>query len=291
LIIADESWRELLDILKIEDEQKSVYVIGCSDSGKTTFCRYLLENLLGKFLTAYIDCDPGQSVIGPPTTVGMEIYESKVLSDSKQYLMFTGSTSPKGHLLQNLTSIKCLVDFANKSGVQRLVIDSSGFVLGGIAQEFQYNVIQLIKPDFIVAFQREDELEGILKNFNKYRQLKIFRFTVSEHVRQRTSLERQIYREEKFRGYFKVVQENKINIDDYGFHGRIPGPGILKQKNRLFSLNDDIGFVVALGIVKEVDTENKTIIFFSLPFDMEKVSNIQIGDIFLEPSGREIKGE
>ena len=86
----DTTIREIITELKENPAWQYASVLGGTDSGKTTFCQYLLGRLKSQFLTAYIDCDPGQSVIGPPTTVGLNVYPKN--TDNKQfaYLRFVG---------------------------------------------------------------------------------------------------------------------------------------------------------------------------------------------------------
>jgi polynucleotide 5'-hydroxyl-kinase GRC3/NOL9 len=61
-----------LSRLEENTEKQLIYVIGGIDSGKTILCRFLAERLSVKHKTAYINCDPGQSVIGPPASLGMD---------------------------------------------------------------------------------------------------------------------------------------------------------------------------------------------------------------------------
>jgi len=289
VIIIQAEWKEFIDELLARKTQDVIYVIGRSDSGKTTFCKYLIESFLKDFSVAYIDCDPGQSTIGPPTTIGMAFYRNRYNIEDKEFLMFAGSTSPARHLLQNLTGIRVLLDKAWEMNPGKVVIDSSGFVVGDAAFEFQYNVIQTVRPDHLVIFQDEDELEGIARNFCKRAFPMIKRFKVPPSVKPRSMVERQLYREEKFRNYFKVVKEYSINLREIGIHGTVVSVNKVTLKNRLISLNDDEGLVLSLGIVIDYEKDSGTLSFFSPTLEINRVTSIQIGDIFLDPSGKEIR--
>ncbi|MFA5295957.1 MAG: Clp1/GlmU family protein [Methanoregulaceae archaeon] len=48
------------------------------DQGKTTFCRFLVQELSADTLTGFLDSDTGQSTIGPPATVGLALYAGYV---------------------------------------------------------------------------------------------------------------------------------------------------------------------------------------------------------------------
>ncbi|VVT43522.1 uncharacterized protein SAPINGB_P000024 [Magnusiomyces paraingens] len=71
-----ESWRatanEIISDFKSSSYPTVVFVTGPKNSGKSTFCRYLLNYTLsnvGKNSVHFLDCDPGQSEYSPPGTV------------------------------------------------------------------------------------------------------------------------------------------------------------------------------------------------------------------------------
>jgi len=76
-------------------------VVGASDTGKTTFVRYLFQSLnsLGR-RCALLDGDPGQSWLGPPTTLTLA-YSVKLRENYQEANLvrhyFVGSTTPHGH--------------------------------------------------------------------------------------------------------------------------------------------------------------------------------------------------
>lgn len=50
-------------------ENSTIMVLGGADTGKTTLIEYLADLLANKFSVGIVDCDTGQSHIGPPTTI------------------------------------------------------------------------------------------------------------------------------------------------------------------------------------------------------------------------------
>lgn len=44
-------------------------ILGGSDTGKTSLVEYIANLLVSKFKVGIVDCDMGQSHIGPPTTI------------------------------------------------------------------------------------------------------------------------------------------------------------------------------------------------------------------------------
>ena len=70
-------WEQVADRIK-QDTKTSVVmciVIGKIDSGKRAFCKYLTNTWTASGIhIGYVDSDLGQSTMGPPTTVGLKIF-------------------------------------------------------------------------------------------------------------------------------------------------------------------------------------------------------------------------
>lgn len=99
-------------------------VAGPVNAGKTTLARWLAAQVSERYRTLFLDADPGQSLIGPPTTLAL----SRVPIDPDRWLRlrFVGHISPEGHLLQMLSGLVRLVEAARWHRAQRLVIDLPG---------------------------------------------------------------------------------------------------------------------------------------------------------------------
>lgn len=289
MTIIDERWQSLLTEFGRKSERKLIYVLGPTDSGKTTFCRFLHEHLTSKFCTACIDGDPGQSVIGPPTTVGLEFFPEIGQGKRHVCLYFVGSTSPLGHLLQTLSGLKKLTEKAIQLGATRVILDSSGFVLGKPAREFQFQVVDLLKPDHVVCLEHAEELEDLLINFRKNPGIKIHRIPISSDVPTKTPLERKQYRENRFKVYFQDSKPQELCWEEMGFHGMIPNISHPKTLcHRLIALCDWENFVVTLGIVRSAVLNGKRLLFSSPKYDQSKVASVQFGSIYLNLDGRQI---
>jgi len=289
MININEQWQQLLTKLKNNAARNIVYVMGANDSGKTSFCRYLLDNLSQDFRTAYIDCDPGQSVIGPPTTIGMTICSQSAENDPNNYLHFIGSTTPRGHLLPTLAGIKKLTEKAVNLGAQKIILDSCGFVLEYYAREFQFQLIDLLQPDDLITIENNYEITRWINNFKPHPRIKVHYLSISPQVIQRTPAERRVYREKKFNEYLYAAESQQVLLKGIGFHGRIPH---LKNPDKLryllIALSDNENFVITLGIVQEIDLASKTIQIYSPKFDPLKVNFIHFGSIYLNYEGKQV---
>ncbi len=281
MVSIQPEWPEILRVLRQED-RGTVYVMGAPDRGKSTFCRYLVERLVHTRPTAYLDCDTGQSTIGPPTTIGLAI-QTGSQETPERHLRFTGSTSPRGHTLQVVAGTVRLLAKAKDCGARTIVVDSSGYVLDDAAQEFQFQLIDLLQPDHLVAFQSSDELEGILANFRHHPHMLIHRVSVPVEVVIRLRGWRRSYRERQFREYFADAKPRELSLDGIGVHGRLPASFRPEAWHALLiGLCDWEHELVALGVVDHLDLLTHSIRFISPAFDEENVTSIHVGSMRIE---------
>ncbi len=284
-----QEWKQFLQSLDLSRAATTVYVLGGVDSGKSTLCRYLVESLSGRYSTALIDCDPGQSFLGPPTTLGMMLYHHAEPMMEKPLLRFIGATTPTGHLLPALTAIKRLSEKARDFNADVVVLDSSGFALGPVASEFQFHVIDLIRPDHLIALQQNRELEPLLAHFNRHPRMCIHRFGVSSHVIPKTPPQRRFYREKKFQEYFSAARLWRMAYRPLGLRGRIPNfTEPATYKNRLIALCDRDQFVLTLGILHHIEIDSGKIQFYAPPFDHRQIAGLHFGSIYVSRSGQQL---
>jgi len=199
------------DILKIGHV---VMVIGRVDTGKSTFCRQLASIALERGLkVAIVDSDVGQSWIGPPTTVGMKIITDEPLPTLfPDSFYFVGNITPERHLLQTIVGAKRMVENAEKANADLIIIDTTGFVNKSIGRALKLSKIDLIKPDHVVCFQRDSELETLIKGIES-ESCHVHRLELSKNLERKSSDFRGRYRNEQFNKYFRdsTVQELQLS--------------------------------------------------------------------------------
>lgn len=274
-------WEDLLRELT-RREAVRVYVVGEPDSGKTTLCRFLVDALAGHAgAAAYLDCDPGQSTIGPPATIGLD------RADGTRLLRFAGATSPQGYLLQNSRAI---ADLARHSGRRHpLVIDSSGYVTDDAAREFQYTVVDLVRPDVIVALGSSDAVREVCRSFGRTASVRAL--PVSLAVRRRSSESRRAYREDRLGEYFRSATDVAIERSSVGFTGRIPHGSADRMRDRLVGLLDEEQLLLSLGLVADTGPREDRLIVVARPIDPRRVCSLQFSHMRVDRSGRELHVE
>ena len=185
--------------------QSVVLVIGSIDTGKTMFCRFLVERGVSQGLkVGFVDADVGQSQIGPPTTIGLKVLSKNSDWDDVEAdkLYFVGWISPESHLLRCVTGVRLMSDAALRTGANFVVIDTTGYVagIGGIA--FKRHKIEIIHPRHLVCIQRSGELDAIISGFDASHSTKIHRLSPHQAAISKTRKYRRKYRETRVNRYF-----------------------------------------------------------------------------------------
>lgn len=271
----------------LEPQNRTIMVMGGSDTGKTTLIEDLLELLLPEVRVGVVDADLGQSHLGPPTTIAWGLVEKKFEGwenlEVKDFY-FVGATSPSGYLLPMITGVKIIYDKA-RSEVDKILVDTTGMIRGGSAGVLKRCMIEIIEPQIILALQRTDELEHILIGFKGMSAPRIYRMKVPPGVRQKNYSERVSYREQRFKTYFRNAQNLVLACDRIGLGGIVSD---LYLHNRLICLKDREGKSLALGIVEGVDGRMRSISVYT-PLDKEReIGAILWGKIRINLEGKEV---
>ncbi len=290
-ISAPKEWFELLDVL---EQGKGVSILlGATDTGKSTLAKFLISHLCKRELkVGLVDADIGQSFLGPPATIGLSVFKSNpdwevVLSLPE--IFFVGSITPEGHFPIHLKGVKRMVDKVSSYGPEMILIDTTGFVFGEPGRELKRRKIDLVSPRFILALQKDDEIEPILETYKENPHYKIYRLPLSEKVRSRSMEERRINRANKFRDYFKYSVVQELAIEKVQIEGEVLDPDgaplpldwALKINGLLIGLKDENDETLALGLTKNY-LEEKQSVRLSTPLrEMEGVKTIQLSSLRL----------
>jgi len=248
-------WKRLASRIVMPNQR--VLVLGPSDAGKSTFCRYLIDYACTASLkVAFVDADVGQSQIGPPTTIGMKLFapppdgtESHLPFGGHEYgttnqensdtkseqigntqknrsnelyhkansLYFVGALSPQRNLLPILTGTRLMVDAGLNAGADFTVIDTTGYVHDGAAVMLKQQKIDLIRPHHLVCIGRSKDLERIVACYNDLNFLTIHYLPPHKLVRTKSSEARKRNRKAKFEAYFGDSERQTVPF------GRIRG--------------------------------------------------------------------
>lgn len=292
-ITGPEEWYALLEVL--EKEKGIAILLGATDTGKSTLAKFLINQLCQRgLMVALVDADIGQSFLGPPTTIGFSIFKSHPdweLILTPPELFFVGSITPEGRFSIHLKGVKRMVDKAASHKVDLILVDTTGFVLGKAGKELKRRKIDLISSRSLLALQESDEMEPILDLYKENPLYKIYRLPLSEQVRPRSMEERQTYRTNKFREYFKHSSIQELAIEEVQIGGEVLDPNgesipldwALKINGLLMALKDRDDETLALGVIRNYLAEKKVVRVLTPLTDIQRVETIQLSSLKIIP--------
>lgn len=256
-----------------------VYVVAEPDRGKTTFARLLLQRLAADGEgAALLNCDPGQSTIGPPATVGLDRH------DGQRLFRFAGAVSPSGHLLEIVSGIADLA--ARADAGHPLIADSSGYVAGSAAEHFQYHVIDLLRPDVVVQLGESASLDRVCASLAGAPGVGIERVPASPFARSRDQGERRRYRDDRFREHFAAAVPQRFALGEVALVGRVPESFTDDAvRDRLVAVLDADQLVVSLGVGLRVLDGGATLELLAPPRAAQRTTAIHLGSLRLDRSG------
>jgi polynucleotide 5'-hydroxyl-kinase GRC3/NOL9 len=290
-ISAPKEWFGLLEVL--EEGKGIAILLGVTDTGKSTLAKFLISHLCQRGLkVGLIDADIGQSFLGPPATISLALFKSHPDWDiilSPPEIFFVGSTTPEGHFPTHLKGVKRMLDKVSLYGPEVILVDTTGFVLGEAGRELKRRKIDLISPHFILALQKNEEIEIILEQYQENPLYKIYRLPISEQVRSRSMEERRINRTNKFRDYFKSSVIQELPIEEVKIEGEVLDPNgallpldwSLRINGLLIGLKDGNDDTLALGLTRNY-VEEKKVVRISTPLrEIERVRVLQLSSLRL----------
>ncbi len=264
---------------------RTILVLGASDTGKTTLIEQLLADWHPGEAVAVVDCDVGQSHVGPPTTIGWGLIEGSFRGWHQvtvRDMAFTGSVSPEGNLEMFLGAVSHIVQAARQVATY-LVVDTTGLITGELGNTIKARKIELIKPDLILAIQQEQELEELLASLPPG---PVERVPASAACIRRSLAQRAAYRDRQFARYFANSTKQTFSLPHMTLIGLgpdwpqtrvIPSPSALMD--RVVSLRNRRGEDRALGLVREVNLDANTLTIFTPLRDVSAITTIAVGSI------------
>ncbi len=258
-------------------------IVGGPDVGKSTLTLHLYNRMREVFpRLGYLDGDPGQCSLGPPgcmTLASDGDGHGTFPPDGKSWKIFTGSTSPRGHMVQFLSATYSLARAALQEGARAIVCDTSGFVSpSGGGTTLKWAKIELLRPKTLIAIQRDEELEPLLAPLRRSRRMRVIVVSPSPQAVRRDAAARRAHRTEKFRDYFAGAGALRVR---WGRLAIFPGPSF--DPGRLVALEDGDGFTAGLGVIQEVGRESQGLLLLSPLDSLKNVEALRVGDLLVDP--------
>jgi polynucleotide 5'-hydroxyl-kinase GRC3/NOL9 len=284
-----QSWIESLGILGgFQKKPVIAMVLGKVDSGKTSFCTYLINRLIReKQKVAILDGDLGQSDIGPPCTVAYA-FVTKPVTDlyglKAENAFFVGVTSPSAAVNKTIKGIALMKAEILDKAADFVVVNTDGWVEGEEAVEYKSQLAEELSPDVIFCVQQKDELAPLLVALEKF-----IKTTIDSPltIRQRSTEKRKNLRE---LGYIKYLTDAKVKslplklltIEEQNV-------GLIRQgeeEGLLLGLYDSQRKFLGIGILCKVNYVRKALKV--LTSVSEKPLSITLGKVRLDENLKEV---
>jgi len=242
-------WQRALDHLR--DHPGIIMILGALDTGKSTLTQVTIHALQRAGRTvAWVDGDVGQSDLGPPTTIAMAVVKpSDDLEKGLQAdaLRFVGSTSPGGHLLPMVVGAHRMVQLAKQQSAEAIVINTTGMVHGGPARALNMHLIDVVKPDDILALQAQSEIEHLLRPVEQRGQCHIHRLPLSKRARQWSREARRQIRQDHFCAYFQNAESRAFGFSQLSLQNTFLGSGMRLSREQLADATSTLDAKVVYG--------------------------------------------
>jgi polynucleotide 5'-hydroxyl-kinase GRC3/NOL9 len=155
-----ENWSQELDLMgqqcTEEDEPHIYMIIGSKNSGKSTFSKALLNQLLSNSNVSYLDMDPGQSEFSPPYSLTLTSISKPILGlntyvdngsegELKHYFGFTTPLHQPTLYVELITHLFRHYLLVHKPKGNHLIINTPGWIKG-YGKEILIELTKVINP-------------------------------------------------------------------------------------------------------------------------------------------------
>ncbi len=233
----------------------TVLVVGDTDTGKTTFCRRLLNAALAAGRrVALVDADIGQSEVGPPACVGLALPRAPVeaASDLEAVaLAFVGSNGPRGRMLEHSVATWSMASEAAAAGAELIVVDTTGYVRGPSAVRLKRAKLELLRPSHAVFLERREECAPIRRVAEAAGTVRVHRLPVAPEVARKSPSYRTQRRAARFARYFQEAEPRTYEMERVAMLETWLGQGAPVAPHLLKYMSDSLGTRVYYAEMQE----------------------------------------
>jgi len=268
---------------------RRVMFVGPVDTGKTFLALSVADRMCAEGRhVAFLDFDLGQSTVGPPGCVGLQVpWVSGERPLFPTAMVFLGFSSPAYDVASVVEAGLRLEKRAVESGCKTLLIDTSGMVEGGLAALLKRRKIRALRPDLVVVLDRHGEALHIFRGLEEtaYGEMVLVK-AAAEAVR-KSREERAAYRRERLREYFRSSRELEVNLTQLAIIAtstRLAASAVALREGCLLGLNDAEGYTMALARVLEVHGKRARLLT-PFPGGDEDMASLAVGPALLDDDG------
>lgn len=169
----DKAWSDELKTIKHQTinlhDPQTIMVIGNKNSGKSTFSKSIINELVQTSNISFLDLDPGQSEFSPPycltlSTVNSEIFGMNIIDfeNDENFIQYFGYTTPLSQPQLYLIIITKLINkylSIHKPKGNHLIINTPGWIKG-YGKELLMKITEMVNPSKLILLSSCLELEN-----------------------------------------------------------------------------------------------------------------------------------
>ncbi len=211
-----EVWNPAIDRIQKLPAGGTVLLLGGTDTGKTTFVTEVARRLSeDSERIAIVDADIGQSEIAPPGTVAVVWArpDAAKLSELKPAAtFFVGSFSASALPLEHATATAQAVRHARQRNADRILVDTTGYVVGPTARRLKSAKAALVQPALILAFgaDKNSELLALARTAAVLGGAELLPVAVPGGVQKKPTAQRAMRRQTRLAAYFGDQPETVV---------------------------------------------------------------------------------
>jgi len=258
-----ENWSQELNLLELQctEEEPHIYmIIGSKNSGKSTFSKALLNQLLSNSNVSYLDMDPGQSEFSPPysltltsirkTILGFNTYlEDGSEDELKHYFGFTTPLHQPTLYVKLITHLFRHYLLVHKPKGNHLIINTPGWIKG-YGKEILIELTKVINPTKLILLSSCLDANNVDNN-DALQGLTFRNSMILSGVYQTSK-----YSPAQMRIFNKLIYFHSLSLHSYDFSSHIlDSPPFKISYETTKSANDFLGVNAVTFINYEVGTD------------------------------------
>jgi polynucleotide 5'-hydroxyl-kinase GRC3/NOL9 len=286
------SWsKPVQTVLGLQKKPAVIIVLGAVDSGKSSFCTYMLNKLVAEQRkVAIIDGDLGQSDIGPSASIGYAVATkpvSEIYNLRLQNGYFVGVTSPASAVKNTVKGLSAMMSEVCTREVDCVLVNTDGFVSGDEAISYKLALIKELKPDVVVGVQMQGELDELMSYLGGGGLMIV---EPSPALSVRTPEKRKTLRELTYAKYLRRSKLHCIPISQLIVEPRNGVPKTQEpEKGILVGLYGNGAKFLGIGVLRAINIERRTLkIQTSAP---TKPLRLVFGKVLLNLKLQEVEAE
>lgn len=208
---------------RIAELDGAVVFLGAPDVGKTTLVERTARAVANHRPAAVVDGDVGQSEIGPPGMMDLAKAEADnpMARWKPRGQWYVGATSPFVDMAQVVVGLRRLLGRAAQRSLAPVLVDTCSFVPSPSGLALATAVVDVLRPDLVVAVQLEDEMERWLRGVG----VPVVRLVSEPDVRTKPKGLRAARRAARLVSYFRDAPEHRLPLNDWALRNTRLGAG------------------------------------------------------------------